>query len=280
MRGLLKFRFEMSYLKKDVFFCHASEDKPMIKSVSLGLERYGISSWIDELEIQAGDSILEKIQTGISNSAYFFIFLSENSQSKPWVQLELKQAISLETKYGKQFVFPVLMHDCKFPADIEERKYINLQNWDVYSVGIQNLANIITGGVRVIPNDFDLTNLNHNKIPDSVIAACPPDQAAIEFRLRYDRWSSRKISTIRNHSKLTLYQIINYCETASHIALAPKFNSIGEIFYGVKWRVMEDYIDDNAYYACVNRYLMLMKNERMQHRYEKELLDYLFEFYE
>jgi hypothetical protein len=59
---------------KNIFLCHATEDKPMVRSVALGLERYDIKCWIDEAEMRPGDNLFNKIEDGIKMSDKFCIF--------------------------------------------------------------------------------------------------------------------------------------------------------------------------------------------------------------
>lgn len=52
-------------MSRDVFVCHASEDKPdVVRPLSQALAATGISSWVDEAEIHCGDSIVDKVSDG------------------------------------------------------------------------------------------------------------------------------------------------------------------------------------------------------------------------
>ena len=51
---------------KDVFICHASEDKSdIIKPLITAFKRESISYWYDKEEIKWGDSIIEKVNDGL-----------------------------------------------------------------------------------------------------------------------------------------------------------------------------------------------------------------------
>ncbi len=265
--------------KRDVFLCHAFEDKPMIRSVALGLERYGISIWFDEAEMRAGDILVEKVSTAISLANKFCVFLTSNSVQKNWVKFELNQAMQREISENTPFVIPVRLHECKLPHFLLPKMYIDLRNWDSYSLALEKLATAIKRDINDLPKRFNFKNLDNKNIDDQVIYSLPAEQAAIEFRLRYDNWTSRRIGTLRNYSGLTIKQVITYCEMAPYIILSPKFNSLGEIFYGVKWRVMGDQINVMEYNNNVNRFLMMMRSMIIKHKYSKDILGHFFSFY-
>ena len=200
--------------KRDVFLCHALEDKPMVRSIALGLERYGISTWIDEAEMRAGDILVEKISNAIEVSDSFCVFLTVNSITKNWVKFELSQAMEREISEGASFVIPVLLHECKVPAFLRPKMYIDLRNWDSYSLALEKLAIAIKHDIKEVPSGFNLEIVSNKNIDDNLLYSLPPEQASLEFRLRYDKWSARRIGTLRNYSGITLKQVITYCESS------------------------------------------------------------------
>jgi len=82
---------------KDVFICHASEDKPeIIKPLVASFEREGISYWYDEVEIKWGHSIPDKINEGLRISRYVIVVISKSFLSKNWPKRELNSALNIE----------------------------------------------------------------------------------------------------------------------------------------------------------------------------------------
>src|SRR5437667_7893272 len=79
-----------------VFICYASEDGGLADDLYFELSRRFGSIWYDKYSVEAGDSLLVKIEEGIRSSTYFVILLTSNSLTKPWVQRELRGALSLE----------------------------------------------------------------------------------------------------------------------------------------------------------------------------------------
>lgn len=61
----------------DVFISHASEDKAEIaRPLAESLARAGLRVWLDEFELQLGDSLREKIDQGLSLSRFGVVVLS------------------------------------------------------------------------------------------------------------------------------------------------------------------------------------------------------------
>ena len=73
------------------FLSHSSKDKNIVEPV---WERLGKEySWIDKVEIELGDVLLEKISKGINESTDFILFWSQHSSKAPWVRYELNMAV-------------------------------------------------------------------------------------------------------------------------------------------------------------------------------------------
>ncbi|MBU0655287.1 MAG: toll/interleukin-1 receptor domain-containing protein, partial [Gammaproteobacteria bacterium] len=89
-------------MKWDVFISHASEDKEQVaRPLADVLKGMGFSVWLDENELTVGDSLVDKINNGISNSRYGIVILSKNFFAKDWPQKELNALVSIETKQDK-----------------------------------------------------------------------------------------------------------------------------------------------------------------------------------
>lgn len=95
--------------QKDIFICHASEDKSdVVRPLVLSFEQAGISYWYDEAEIKWGDSITQKVNEGLRISRYVIVVLSESFMRKKWPQRELNSALNIEASSGDVRVLPLL----------------------------------------------------------------------------------------------------------------------------------------------------------------------------
>ena len=91
----------------DVFISHASEDKDsFVRPLAEALKRRGIRVWFDEYELRVGDSLLGKIDQGLSRCKFGIVVLSPAFFSKEWTQKELGGLVSREAG-GEKIILPV-----------------------------------------------------------------------------------------------------------------------------------------------------------------------------
>lgn len=124
-----------------VFLSHSSIDKPFIRQLASDLSKENILVWLDEQQIQVGDSISSKISQGLVESDYFIIAMSENSAKSEWVSRELNTALIDEIESKKVKVLPIRLDDCKFPVLLKDKKYANFTK--SYKAGLLDLINAI-----------------------------------------------------------------------------------------------------------------------------------------
>ncbi len=99
-----------SDLKKDIFLCHAGSDKAdYVKPFAFALSKAGISFWLDEAEIEWGDRITDKINSGLSKSRLVVVFLSKSFLERKWPQAELGSVLNIETSTGEIRVLLLLL---------------------------------------------------------------------------------------------------------------------------------------------------------------------------
>jgi CheY-like chemotaxis protein len=88
--------------KWDVFISHASEDKVEVaRPLRDLLTESGLRVWLDEEELNVGDSLRGKINKGIAASRFGAIIISPNFFAKHWPRIELDGLASLETQRRK-----------------------------------------------------------------------------------------------------------------------------------------------------------------------------------
>lgn len=97
-------------MRKDIFICHASEDKTsVIRPLASCLSDRDLSYWVDEAEISAGESITEKINEGLRESDFVVVIISRAFMAKNWPKKELFAVLNLEAKSGRAFIIPILV---------------------------------------------------------------------------------------------------------------------------------------------------------------------------
>ena len=97
---------------RDVFICHASPDKvDYARPLAASLSRHGVSSWLDEAVLQAGDSITDAISDGLRLASYVVVVVTPELLERPWPRKELNAAFSREVRLGEVVIIPVLAAD-------------------------------------------------------------------------------------------------------------------------------------------------------------------------
>ena len=118
---------------KDVFLCHASEDKEsVVIPLANKFDEAGITYWLDQLELKWGDSLIQEINEGLSKSKYVVVVLSKSFLSKNWPQRELNSVLNIEASTGEVKVLPLVVGDGKeilsqFPL-MNDKLYLKWNN--------------------------------------------------------------------------------------------------------------------------------------------------------
>src|SRR5215471_18602573 len=99
-----------------IFLSHSNADKPFVRRLASDLRRAGVRIWLDEAELQIGDSLIEKIRGGIDDMDYVGAVLSTSSVKSKWVQRELDVAMNQEIEGKRVKVLPILLEDVEIPG--------------------------------------------------------------------------------------------------------------------------------------------------------------------
>lgn len=111
-----------------VFLSHSHEDKEFVRRLAINLTAAGVKVWLDEAEIKIGDSLIRKIEEGISTVEYVAACLSPNSVSSNWVTKELDIAMTKEIKGKRVVVLPILIQDCEIPPFLSDKCYADFRD--------------------------------------------------------------------------------------------------------------------------------------------------------
>lgn len=123
-----------------LFLSHTFEDKPFVRQLKSDLEKHGVKNvWLDEAEINIGDSLLSKIAQGLKDCRYIAAVLSTKSVKAPWVQKELEIAMNREIAGGRVVVLPLLYEKCDLPPFLEGKLYADFTVPENYEDVLQKL---------------------------------------------------------------------------------------------------------------------------------------------
>lgn len=110
---------------KDVFLCHASEDKAaIVEPLFRALFSEGVSCWYDNAEIKWGDSITAKVNEGLAKSEYVIVVLTENFLKKNWPKRELMAALNKESSTGQVVVLPLVAGNEVFRKQVQSEFFL------------------------------------------------------------------------------------------------------------------------------------------------------------
>lgn len=92
-----------------VFISHSSKDHDFTMLLAEKMKKDFIDVWVDDWELQAGDSIVQKVDEGISKSSFFIIVFSKYSIKSNWVLRELNSTLMRQLTKDDIKILPILL---------------------------------------------------------------------------------------------------------------------------------------------------------------------------
>lgn len=137
-----KFQLTMNpELRSNLFISYSHKDKLYVEQLAFDLSTSNLNIWLDKWEIQVGDSIIDKIEQGLSASDYLVIILSPHSVSSKWVKEELNAALFQQLNNQGIKVLPALIEDCELPLFLRNRSYADFRK--DYQFGLNQLLRAV-----------------------------------------------------------------------------------------------------------------------------------------
>lgn len=113
------------YILKKIFVSYSSKDKNFVNKIIEKLPRD--SFWVDYFDLDFGDNILDKIESGIIKCSEFLLILSKNSLESKWVKQEADMAVIRSLKDGFMKIRVVQLDDCIIPLRFQPLKYLSIK---------------------------------------------------------------------------------------------------------------------------------------------------------
>jgi hypothetical protein len=126
-----------------IFLSHNVRDKSFVRDLARDLENHGVKYWLDEAEIKVGDSLIEKIRSGLDEVEYVAVILSPNSSASPWVQREMDVAMTQEINGKKVKVLPIMYQKCELPGFLLGKLYADFTEAAKYEDSFERLVKSI-----------------------------------------------------------------------------------------------------------------------------------------
>ena len=119
---------------------HTSDDKPFVRNLKKSLQDHGVKKvWLDEAEILIGDSLIKKIDEGLTKTRYIGVVLSSRSVKSNWVQKELEIAMNREISSGEVVVLPLVYQHCDLPPFLQGKLYADFSSSEEYEASLKKL---------------------------------------------------------------------------------------------------------------------------------------------
>ncbi len=127
LEKIVEQRYMNKPTKSKIFISHSSLDKPFAKLLCMDLEAQGYIPWLDEWDIRVGESIPERISSGLQEADFILVILSSNSVGSKWVEREWQTKYWSEIEKGKIVVLPLLLQECVIPELLRTKKYADFR---------------------------------------------------------------------------------------------------------------------------------------------------------
>ena len=126
-----------------VFLCHASQDKPIVRELYQRLESESwIDSWLDAEKLLPGQDWDLEIQKAIRAADIIIVCLSKESVSKEgYVQKEFRRALSYaeEKPEGTTYIIPLRLDDCETPSKFQQWQWVDYSAKNAWERLLQSL---------------------------------------------------------------------------------------------------------------------------------------------
>ena len=108
--------------KPRVFVSYSHKEAAWAKEFAQALSQRGLQVWIDQLAVQAGESIREAVEKGLRESDIFVTLIAPSTLSSPSLFFELGAAIGM----GKRVVaiVPEDFDPAQLPLPLRTRRFL------------------------------------------------------------------------------------------------------------------------------------------------------------
>lgn len=106
-----------------VFISYSHRDQEFVLALVAELQSQGVRVWIDQVELEIGDSLIERISEAISAEDFVVAVISEDSAKSGWCQKELSLAVTEGINNKRVKVLPVRLGEVEMPPMLRDIKW-------------------------------------------------------------------------------------------------------------------------------------------------------------
>jgi len=107
-----------------VFVSYSHGDGDFVQPLADRLRLKGLQVWIDNADLAAGDSLVERIGDAIRDGDFLVAVISPSSVESPWCQKELRLAATRGINESRVFVLPVRRGGAAMPSYLMDAFYL------------------------------------------------------------------------------------------------------------------------------------------------------------
>ena len=122
-----------------VFLSHSSNDKDFVRKLTGRLRESKVNVWLDENELNIGDSLTGEVGSAVYECEFFAVVLSKNSMASNWVQTELQNALQREIDEKRVVVLPILLEEIELPTFLRGKLRADFTSEEKFEASFQKL---------------------------------------------------------------------------------------------------------------------------------------------
>jgi tetratricopeptide (TPR) repeat protein len=108
------------------FISYSNADSAFVQRVAEELKKDGV--WVDTWNMDVGEPLVSKIETGIAEASEFLLVLSKSSLASRWVKFESHMAVIRSLEDSNFRIVVVRIDDCNVPLRFKPFLYVDGQN--------------------------------------------------------------------------------------------------------------------------------------------------------
>lgn len=101
-----------------IFISYSHEDKLFTEKIVQALRNDTIHVWIDSWQMNAGDSIEQRITSAIQGASVILFFISRNFLQSSWCMRELNICLGYKAKDSEVTIIPLLLDNSPLPQEL------------------------------------------------------------------------------------------------------------------------------------------------------------------
>ncbi len=126
-----------------IFLSHSHHDNGFVEKLAFELHYNGADCWLDLWEMQVGDSIRRRVESGVEKADWLVVVLSQYSVESEWVNHELNMGFVRELDERGVFILPVVLDGCKVPLSLRDKLFADFRH--DYQHGFDKLIERVLG---------------------------------------------------------------------------------------------------------------------------------------